>query len=223
MPRYRIALIEEDRKQLDHWVSAGKSAARKLAHARILLLADEARKQLIGEVAIPLPLHPGQPHCEDYEYERKGVCNLFMFFEPLPWRHVKVTQRRIKKDWAEAIRELVDVHNPPKIRLVMSNLNRHTGSSLYEAFHPEEARRILERLEIHFTAKHACWLNMAEIEIGVQNGQCLDRRIDGPNEPRQGVLNWEVRSNHQRAKIHWTFTITRARVKMKKVYPSIEL
>lgn len=185
---------------------------------------DEASKQLLGEVAMPLPLRPGQPQCEDYEYERKGVCNLFMFCEPLGgWRHVKVTERRTKKDWAEAIRELVDVHYPHarKIRLVMDNLNTHTGSSLYETFRPEEARRILERLEIHFTPKHASWLNMAEIEIGVLNGQCLDRRIDDPDELRQEVLSWEVKRNHQQAKIHWTFTITNARVKMKKVYPSI--
>jgi len=142
-----------------------------------VICMDEASKQLIGEVATPLPTRPGQPKCVDYQYERLGVCSEFIFCEPLAgWRHVKVTDRRTKKDWAQCIRELVDVHYPhaPKIRLVLDNLNTHTGASLYEAFPPEEARRILERLEFHYTPKHASWLNMAEIEIGIMNRQCLD-------------------------------------------------
>ena len=128
-----------------------------------VICMDEASKQLIGEVATPLPTRPGQPKCVDYQYERLGVCSEFIFCEPLAgWRHVKVTDRRTKKDWAQCIRELVDVHYPhaPKIRLVLDNLNTHTGASLYEAFPPEEARRILERLEFHYTPKHASWLNM---------------------------------------------------------------
>jgi hypothetical protein len=185
---------------------------------------DEASKQLIGEVATPLPTRRGQPKCVDYEYERRGVCSEFVFCEPLAgWRHVKVTERRTKKDWAECIRELVDVHYPHarKIRLVLDNLNTHTGSSLYEAFAPAEARRLLEKLEFHYTPKHASWLNMAEIEISIMNRQCLDRRIDNMAEMRQEIAAWEKPRNRQKAKIHWTFTITAARRKLKKQYPSI--
>jgi len=186
---------------------------------------DEASKQLIGEVAQPLPIAAGQPKGVDYEYERLGVCSLFLFCEPLAgWRHVEVTDRRTKKDWAERIRDLVDVHYPTakKIRLVLDNLNTHTGSSLYEAFPPDEARRILERLEFHYTPKHASWLNMAEIEIGVMNRQCLDRRIAEKGTIAAEVAAWEDRRNTQEARIRWTFTISAARVKLHKVYPSIE-
>ena len=186
---------------------------------------DEASKQLIGEVALPLPVRPGQPRCEDYEYERHGTSNQFVFCEPLRgWRHVTVTDRRTRKDWADAIRELVDVHYPhaQKIRLVMDNLNTHSGASLYERFPPDEARRILNKLEFHYTPKHASWLNMAEIEIGVMNRQCLNRRLDNAEYLRREVAAWEERRNAQQAKIHWTFTIATARVKLKKLYPSIE-
>ena len=185
---------------------------------------DEASKQLIGEVATPLPTRRGQPKCVDYEYERLGVCSEFVFCEPLAgWRHVKVTERRTKKDWAECIRELVDVHYPQarKIRLVLDNLNTHTGSSLYEAFAPGEARRLLEKLELHYTPKHASWLNMAEIEISVMNRQCLDRRIDNIAEMRREIAAWEKARNRKEAKIHWTFTIAVARRKLKKQYPSV--
>jgi hypothetical protein len=184
---------------------------------------DEASKQLIGEVAQPLPTAPGQPKGEDYEYERLGVCSLFVFCEPLSgWRHVEVTDRRTKKDWAERMRDLVDIHFPEakKIRVVLDNLNTHTGSSLYEAFGPEEARRILERLEFHYTPKHASWLNMAEIEIGVMNRQCLNRRIAEKGIIRAEVAAWEDRRNTDKAKIRWTFTISSARIKLHKVYPS---
>ena len=146
-----------------------------------VICMDEASKQLIGEVNASLPLRAGRVRCEDYEYERKGVCNQFMCCEPLRgWRHVRVTARRTKRDWAECIRELIDVHYPEatRIRLVLDNLNTHTGASLYEAFPPKEARRLLDRLEIHHTPKHASWLNMAEIEIGVLQSQCLNRRLD---------------------------------------------
>jgi hypothetical protein len=186
---------------------------------------DEASKQLIGEVATPLPTAPGEPKGVDYEYERLGVCSLFVFCEPLSgWRHVEVTDRRTKKDWAKCMRDLVDIHYPEtkKIRVVMDNLNTHTASSLYEAFPPEEARRILQRLEIHYTPKHASWLNMAEIEIGVMNRQCLDRRIPEKKTITAEVTAWEERRNNAEAKIRWTFTISSARAKLHKVYPSIE-
>lgn len=186
---------------------------------------DEASKQLIGEVSMPLPTRPGQPKCEDYEYVRQGVCSEFILCEPLAgWRHVKVTDRRTKKDWAECIRDLVDVHYPKacKIRLVMDNLNTHTGASLYEAFPPAEARRILEKLEFHYTPKHASWLNMAEIEISIMNRQCLNRRIDNIAEIRQEVGAWEKSRNCKKARIHWTFTIASARRKLHKLYPSAE-
>jgi hypothetical protein len=186
---------------------------------------DEASTQLIGEVNAPLPLRSGRSKCEDYEYERKGVCNQFMCCEPLRgWRHVRVTARRTKRDWAECIRELVDVHYPQaaSIRLVLDNLNTHTGASLYEAFPPDTARRLLNRLEFHHTPKHASWLNMAEIEIGVLNGQCLDRRLDNADLLRSEVDAWEERRNKQRVKIHWSFTVAVARNKLKKLYPVIE-
>jgi hypothetical protein len=190
-----------------------------------VLCLDEASKQLIGEVATPLPTRPGQPKCVDYEYERLGVCSEFVVCEPLSgWRHVKVTERRTKKDWAEFVREIVDEHYPQarKIRLVQDNLNTHTGASLYETFPPQQARRILEKLEFHNTPKHASWLDMAEIEIGIMNRQCLDRRIDNIAEIRKEIAAWEKARNQRKAKIHWTFTIAAARRKMKKLYPSIE-
>lgn len=190
-----------------------------------LICMDEASKQLLAEITTPLPQRPGQPRGVDYEYERRGVSSLFMFCEPLTgWRHVAVTDRRTKKDWAACIRDLVDGYYPQaqKIRLVLDNLNTHTGASLYEAFAPEEARRLLERLEFHYTPKHARWLNMAEIEIGIMNRQCLDRRIDDVNVMRREVAAWEQSRNATQARIHWTFTIASARMKLKKQYPSIE-
>jgi hypothetical protein len=186
---------------------------------------DEASKQLIGEVTIPMPAASGRPARIDYEYERKGTCNLFMMCEPLGgWRHVKVTERRTRLDWAECIKELVDVNYPEatKIRLVMDNLNTHSGASLYEAFPPGEARRLLDRLEVHQTPKHGSWLDMAETEISILSRQCLDRRIDDADEIRREVGAWEVERNEKGCKIHWTFTLAAARLKLKKIYPSIE-
>ena len=185
---------------------------------------DEASKQLIGEVAIPIPTAPGRPARVDYEYERKGTCNLFMMCEPLRgWRHVKVTERRTRIDWAACIKELVDVHYPEarKIRLVMDNLNTHGGASLYEAFPAAAARRRLDRLEIHPTPKHGSWLDMAETEISIMNRQCLDRRIDDATVMHSEVAAWEGERNKKRCRIHWTFTVAAARVKLKKIYPSI--
>jgi hypothetical protein len=185
---------------------------------------DEASKQLIGEVAIPVPAAPGRPARVDYEYERKGTCNLFMMCEPLRgWRHVRVTERRTRIDFAECIQELLYDHYPEatKVRLVMDNLNTHSGASLYEAFPPSEARRLLDRLEIHTTPKHGSWLDMAETEISIMNRQCLDRRIDDAGVIRSEVGAWEGERNEKGCKIHWTFTVAAARLKLRKIYPSV--
>jgi DDE superfamily endonuclease len=186
---------------------------------------DEACKQLFGQVRGPLPALPGSPAKQDYEYERKGVCHQLMMCEPLRgWRHVRVTERRTRKDYAECIRELVEVHYPTarKVRLVQDNLNTHDGASLYEAFPPEQARRILDRIEWHYTPKHGSWVNMAETEIRIMNGQCLDRRMDGQGLIASEVAAWEAKRNAARARIHWTFTLVAARRKLRKLYPSIE-
>ena len=191
-----------------------------------LVCMDEASKQLIGEVRLPLPVAEGQPVRYDSEYERLGVCNQFMFVEPLRgWRKVFVRQRRTMIDWAFCIREILDVHYPhaEKVRLVLDNLNTHTGASLYEAFSPAEACRLLSRLEFHYTPKHGSWLNMAEIEIGVMNGQCLDRRIPEQQIISDEVAAWQQQRNMEEAKIRWTFTVSDARVKLAKIYPPIEI
>jgi hypothetical protein len=185
---------------------------------------DETSKQLVGEVAQPLPLQPGQPACYDYEYTREGVSNLFMFFEPLAGlRFVKPTERRTKMDWAEAVRDLVDRHYPQaeRITLVMDNLNTHSLGSLYEAFAPAEAQRIARRLDIHHTPKHGSWLNMAEIELGILNRQCLDRRIPDTPTLHRLVALWQTSRNQQQVKADWQFTTADARVKLKRLYPSI--
>jgi hypothetical protein len=189
-----------------------------------VVCVDEASKQLIGEVAEPQPTAPGKPTRIDYEYERKGVCNLFMMCEPLRgWRHVKVTERRTRRDWAECMKELVDVHYPQakKVVVVEDNLNTHDGTSLYETYPPEEARRILDRLEFHSTPKHGSWLDMAETELSILNRQCLDRRIDNRPEVAHEVLAWEADRNEKQCRIHWTFTIAAARIKLKALYPTI--
>ncbi|MHB1427005.1 MAG: IS630 family transposase [Gemmataceae bacterium] len=186
---------------------------------------DEASKQLFGEVRGPLPTRPGSPTKEDYEYERLGVCNQLMMCEPLRgWRHVKVSERRTRKDYAHCLRELVEVYYPQakKIRLVQDNLNTHDGVSLYEAFAPEQARRLLDKIEWHYTPKHASWLNMAETEIRIMNGQCLDRRLPSQAKLAAEVAAWERKRNMAQARIHWTFTLAAARRKLRKLYPSIE-
>jgi hypothetical protein len=186
---------------------------------------DEACKQLFGEVRPPQPPRPGCPARVDYEYERKGVCHQLLMCEPLRgWRHVKVTERRTRRDYAECVRELVDVYYPrvTKIRLVQDNLNTHDGVSLYEAFRPAEARRILDKIEWHYTPKHGSWVNMAETEISIMNSQCLDRRLDSPALIAHEVAAWESKRNAREARIHWTFTLAAARQKLRKLYPSIE-
>lgn len=186
---------------------------------------DETNKQLIGETRTPLPPQPGQLQRYDYEYERNGVNNLFMFFAPLQnWRHVKVTNRRTKADWAYCMQELVDLHFPqaPCIRVVQDNLNTHTPAALYEVFHPAEAKRILDRLEFHYTPKHGSWLNMAEIELSVLSRQCLDRRIPDTATLKREVAAWEQARNTQQATVNWRFTTADARIKLKRLYPSIQ-
>lgn len=186
---------------------------------------DETSKQLIGEVTPPEAVEPGKATTIDYEYERKGTCNLFMMCEPLRgWRHVKVTTRRTRRDWAWCIKDLVDVHYPTarKIVLVEDNLNTHDGASLYETFSPQEARRILDRLEFHFTPKHGSWLDMAETEFSILSRQCLNRRIDSSDKVAREIAAWEHERNEQGRRIHWTFNISTARVKLKNLYPTIE-
>lgn len=186
---------------------------------------DEASKQLIGEVTAPSPADINQPRKEDYEYVRCGTFNQFMFCEPLRgWRHVIATHQRTMTDWAKSIRHLVDECFPQakRIRLVLDNLNTHTGASLYKTFPPAEASRILDRLEFHYTPKHASWLNMAEIEIGIMNRQCLARRIEDFDFAASELLAWEAQRNAAESKIHWTFTVEAARKKMLKSYPSVE-
>ena len=184
---------------------------------------DEACKQLFGEVR-PAQRRRGQARV-DYECERKGVCHQLLLCEPLRgWRHVKVTERRTRQDYAACVRELVDVHYPQAklIRLVQDNLNTHDGASLYEAFPPPEARRLLDKIEFHYTPKHGSWLNMAETEINIMNSQCLDRRLATVALIAAEVAPWEKERNTRKACIHWTFTLAAARRKLRKVYPSIE-
>jgi hypothetical protein len=184
---------------------------------------DETNKQLIKETRTPLPVQAGEVAKYDYEYERNGTASLFMFVEPQAgWRHVAVTERRTKVDFAYQMRWLVDERYPTAkvIRLTMDNLNTHQPSSLYEAFPPEEARRILKKLEFHYTPKHASWLNMAEIELSVLQGQCLDRRIPDQETLVKEIAAWEKKRNEQQATIDWRFSVEDAREKMKRLYPS---
>ena len=192
---------------------------------RPLVCLDEASKQLIGETRQPLPAEPGQPERFDYEYERKGTANLFMISEPLlGWRTVQVTERRTAKDLAEVLRWLVEeLHEEAEIVVVvMDNLNTHKLASLYEAFPPEQARRIAEKLEIHHTPKHGSWLNMAEIELSVLARQCLDRRIESSEQLCREVEAWELERNEQQVEIKWQFTTADARIKLHRLYPVIQ-
>ena len=187
---------------------------------------DETGKQLIGETRTPVPAAPGQPARYDYEYKRNGVANLFMMFEPLAGkRHVKVTERRTKADWAYCVREMIDQIYPDaeQIVLVMDNLNTHNKSSLYEAFDPAEAKRIADKLEIHYTPKHGSWLDMAEIELGILSRQCLSRRIDNREQLKDEVAAWQLIRNTAEAKVNWRFTTDDARIKLKRLYPSIKV
>jgi len=189
---------------------------------RPVICFDETPVQLIGEVRQPIPVEPGQLERYDYEYRRNGTVNLFVFLDVnRPWRKVKVTERRTAQDYAHCMRDLVDVHCPEAacIRIVQDNLSTHSAGALYEAFPPAEARRILRRLEFHYTPKHASWLNMVEIEIGVLRGQCLDRRIDDATRLISEIAAWEDQRNAAAARIKWMFTTDKARAKMGRAYP----
>ncbi|MGV8048737.1 MAG: IS630 family transposase [Anaerolineaceae bacterium] len=185
---------------------------------------DESSKQMICEVRQPIPRKPGQPERVDDEYVRNGVAEIFMEVEPLAGkRHVAVTKRRTRKDWALQIKQMLDERYPDaiKVRLVMDNLNTHNVASLYETFEPKEARRLTERLDIHYTPKHGSWLNMAEIELSVLKGQCLDRRIPDMTIMQDQVAAWEKNRNNTTRKIVWQFTTSDARTKLKRLYPKI--
>jgi transposase len=189
---------------------------------RPVVCFDESPTQLIGEVRQPIPAAPGQIERYDCEYKRNGTANLFIFLDVhRPWRKVKVTERRAAEDYAQCMRELVDVHCPDadRIRVVQDNLSTHSAGALYQAFPPAEARRILRRLEFHYTPKHASWLNMVEIEIGVLSSQCLDRRIDNKEQLESEIDAWERQRNATGARIKWMFTTDKARAKMGRAYP----
>ena len=192
---------------------------------RPVVAVDEASKQLVGEAVQPIPAQPGQPERFDYEYVRNGTANLFMISEPLVgWRHVMVTERRTAKDFAEVVRWLAEDVYPEaeRVVLVMDNLNTHKLASLYEAFEPEQARRIAERIEVHHTPKHGSWLNVAEIELSVLSRQCLDRRIESVDELREELEPWYEERNDRAVGVKWRFTTADARIKLRRLYPAFE-
>ena len=189
---------------------------------RPLVCLDELSTQLLADTRTPLPPKPGKPARQDYEYQRNGTANVFLCYEPLRgWRHATTTERRTRVDWAYVIKDLVDVQYPEaeRIVLVQDNLNTHTIGSLYEAFSPEEARRLALKLELHYTPKHGSWLNMAEIELGALRRQCLDRRIPDHATLGQEVRAWEARRNTIGGTVHWRFTTADARIKLHHLYP----
>ena len=191
---------------------------------RPVVCFDESPIQLIGEARQPIPPEPGQLERYDCEYQRNGTANLFVFLDAnRPWRKVKVTERRAAEDFAACMRELTDVHYPSaeRIRVVLDNLSTHSAGALYQTFPANEARRVLRRLEFHYVPKHASWLNMVEIEIGVLIRQCLDRRIDSYTRLVAETAAWEKRRNAERARINWMFTTEKARTKMGRAYPKL--
>jgi hypothetical protein len=190
-----------------------------------LVCMDEVSKQLLRDTRTRLPPRAEQPERIDYEYERGGVMNLFLFCEPLRGqRWVDVTEQRTKADWAHQIKDLVDVRYPQaeRIRLVLDNLNTHTPGALYEVFAPAEAKRLAEKLEIHYTPKHGSWLNIAEIELSVLSRQCLDQRFADEAAFRAKVTAWQDHRNDQAGPVNWRFTTDDARIKLKRLYPSIQ-
>jgi len=194
--------------------------------ARPVVCVDEAGKQLIGEVRQPLPVRVGSPAKQDSEYRRGGMANLFMAFEPLAGiRHVEVTTRKTSVDFARFLQQLSDEHYPDaqKIVLVCDNLSTHSPAAFYQAFEPVEARRLAERFEWHYTPKHGSWLNVAEMELSVLARQCLDRRIPDQNALASEVAAWQHLRNKTVVKVHWQFTTTDARIKLSKLYPTIQM
>ena len=185
---------------------------------------DESPKQLIRETRLPVPMSPGMPARYDYEYERCGVCNIFMAGEPLAGkRMVRVTERRTKRDWARFVKEIAEQYpQAERITLVMDNLSTHKPGSLYESFSPEEAKRLWDRFDFVFTPKHGSWLNVAEIELNVLNGQCLNRRIDEIETVRQEVQAWQEYRDNLEAKVNWHFTDEDARIKLDRLYPTLD-
>ncbi len=190
----------------------------------VLVCVDETSKQQTKETREPLPVRPGQPAGYDFEYARNGTANLFMIYAPLDgWRHVKVTDRRTRQDFARVLKDLADVHFPGKrIVLVMDNLNTHRLSTLYDTFEPAEASRLAGRFEVHYTPKHGSWLNMAEIEINVLSRQCLDRRIPDRETMISEVAAWQEYRNASAKPVNWRFRTEDARIKLKSLYPSIQ-
>jgi len=192
---------------------------------RPVVCMDEMPRQLIREVRTPLPIEPGKPKRHDYHYKRNGVVNLFMFFEPLAgWRTVMVREQRTKIDWARCMKRLLDKHYPDaeKVILVMDNLNTHGLSSFYEAFAPEEACRLAQRLEIHYTPEHGSWLNMAEIENSAMARQCLSRRIPEKQVMEEETSVWSKQRNEAGAVANWRFRTEDARIKLRRLYPNID-
>ncbi len=190
-----------------------------------VICMDEKPFQLLGEAREPIPMKPAKPLREDSEYVRQGTCSIFIFTEPLAgWRHVAVRQQRTRLDWAEQVRELLEVHYPnvPKIKLVMDNLNTHSIASLYQAFEPETARRLAKRLDIHYTPKHGSWLNIAEIELSVMTSQCLGSRIPSISLLADELSAWETNRNAAQKGVDWQFTTDDARIKLKRLYPQFK-
>jgi hypothetical protein len=185
---------------------------------------DESPKQMIGETKVPIPASPGQPAKHDYEYKRNGVCNIFMACEPLAGKRiVKITERKTKKDWACFIDEIaMQYETAEKITLVMDNLNTHMPGSFYETFLPEKARALWDKFEFVYTPKHGSWLNMAEIELNVLTGQCLNRRIDNIEDVRKEADAWQNYRNNKNAKVNWQFTTEDARIKLSRLYPTLD-
>ena len=206
------------------FVLGNLEAALREDPKRPVVCFDESPTQLIGEVRQPIKAEPGQIERYDCEYKRNGTANLFIFLDVhRPWRKVKVTDSRTAVDFAACMQELVDVHFPKaeRIRVVLDNLSTHSVGALYQAFPPDQARRLLRRLEFHYVPKHASWLNMVEIEIGVLRCQCLDRRIDNPQHLISEIAVWERQRNTSRARIKWMFTTEKARAKMGRAYPKL--
>ena len=190
-----------------------------------LICMDEKPYQLLGETRAPIPMKPGNAKKTDYQYVRNGTCCIFVFTEPLRgWRHISVKERRTKVDWAHQIHELLTVHYPDnkKIRLVMDNLNTHTMGALYEAFPPNIARALAERLEIHYTPKHGSWLNIAEIELSVMERQCLKRRIETIPLLQKELESWQSDRNKNQKGVDWQFKTDDARIKLKRLYPLVK-